>query len=110
MLKQKTDGTIVKTKYGVERIPDPMLLKEMREYQPGVNVDRLIAFTALVAFMTIQNSNRGYNKRTISDDATKNLQKSDNLFKLKYSPFRNMGRGKIVNGKVFKKSAFKNLK
>ena len=82
----------------------------MREYQPGVNVDRLIAFTALIAFMTIQNSNRGYNKRTITDDVNKNLQKSDNLFKLKYSPFRNMGRGRMVNGKVFKKSAFKNLK
>ena len=102
-VETKTDGTIVRTKYGVERIPDPMLLKEMREYQPGVNVDRLISFTALIAFMTIQNSNRGYNKRTISDDVNKNLQKSDNLFKLKHSPFRNMGRGRMVNGKVFKK-------
>ena len=109
-VETKPDGTIVRTKYGVERIPDPMLLREMREYQPGLNVDRLIAFTALIAFMTIQNSNRGYNKRTISDDVSKNLQKSDNLFKLKYSPFRNMGRGRMVNGKVFKKSAFKNLK
>ena len=56
----------------------------MREYQPGVNVDRLISFTALIAFMTIQNSNRGYNKRTITDDVNKNLQKSDNLFKLAF--------------------------
>jgi hypothetical protein len=45
------------------------------------------------------------------DDAAKNLQKSENLFKLNKSPFRHMGgRGPIVNGQVFKRSAFKNLK
>ena len=60
----KTDGTVVKTTYGIERIPDPMLIKEMREYADGVNVDRLVSFAALVAFMKIQHSNRGYNKRT----------------------------------------------
>jgi hypothetical protein len=43
------DGTIVKTIYGVERIPDPMLLKEMQAYREGVNVDRLVSFCALDA-------------------------------------------------------------
>jgi len=106
----KSDGTVVRTTYGIERIPDPMLIKEMREYADGVNVDRLVSFAALVAFMKIQESNRGYAKRSIMDDAAKNLQKSENLFKLNKSPFRHMG-SKISNASGrFKKSAFKNIK
>ena len=106
----KSDGTVVRTTYGIERIPDPMLIKEMREYADGVNVDRLVSFAALVAFMKIQESNRGYNKRTIMDDTAKNLQKSENLFKLNRSPFRHMGSktGNITSR--FKRSAFKNIK
>ena len=46
-IETKHDGTIVRTKYGIERIPDPMLLKEMQAYADGVNVDRLVAFAAL---------------------------------------------------------------
>ena len=106
----KTDGTIVRTKYGIERIPDPMLLKEMRAYADGVNVDRLVSFAALVAFMNIQHSNRGYSKRTIMDDTAKNLQKSENLFKLKSSPFRHMGKSFYSGGQGFKRSPFKNIK
>ena len=109
-VETKTDGTIVRTKYGIERIPDPMLLVEMREYAPGVNVDRLVSFCALVAFMRIQQANRGYAKRVIMDDAAKNLQKSENLFKLNRSPFRHMGRGQLANGQKHKRSPFKNLK
>ncbi len=110
-VETKTDGTIVRTKYGIERIPDPMLLKEMQEYADGVNVDRLVSFAAMVAFMRIQQANRGYSKRVIMDDASKNLQKSDNLFKLNRTPFRHMGGGsKVINGQVFKRSAFRNLK
>jgi hypothetical protein len=110
-VETKTDGTIVRTKYGIERIPDPMLLKEMQEYADGVNVDRLVSFAALVAFMRIQQANRGYSKRVIMDDASKNLQKSNNLFKLNRTPFRHMGHGsKVINGQVFNRSAFKNLK
>lgn len=109
-VETKTDGTIVRTKYGIERIPDPMLLKEMQEYADGVNVDRLVSFAALVAFMRIQQSNRGYSKRVVMDDAAKNLQKSENLFKLNRSPFRHVGGNKLSNRSEFKKSAFKNLK
>jgi hypothetical protein len=45
------------------------------------------------------------------DDAAKNLQKSENLFKLNKSPFRHMG-GKGMSNTMsgFKKSAFKNIK
>jgi hypothetical protein len=109
-IETKTDGTIVRTKYGIERIPDPMLLTEMREYAAGVNVDRLVSFCALVAFMRIQQSNRGYAKRTIMDDAAKNLQKSENLFKLNSSPFRHMGKSHYSNGQGVKRSPFKNFK
>jgi len=109
-IETKTDGTIVRTKYGIERIPDPMLLKEMREYADGVNVDRLVSFCALVAFMKIQQSNRGYSKRTIMDDAAKNLQKSENLFKLNNSPFRHMGKSYYKGMQGVKRSPFKNFK
>ena len=109
-VETKPDGTIVKTKYGIERIPDPMLLKEMQEYADGVNVDRLVSFAAIVAFMRIQHANRGYSKRVIMDDASKNLQKSDNLFKLNRSPFRHMGRGGSVLNGGSHRSAFKNIK
>ena len=106
----KPDGTVVRTTYGIERIPDPMLIKEMREYADGVNVDRLVSFAALVAFMKIQESNRGYNKVIITDDAAKNLQKSENLFKLNRSPFRHMGGSGQSITKGFQRSPFKNIK
>jgi hypothetical protein len=107
----KPDGTIVRTTYGVERIPDIMLLKEMHAYVDGLNVDRLVAFSAMVAFMRIQQANIGYAKRVIMDEASKNLQKSENLFKLNSSPFRHMGgRGTKINGQYIKRSAFKNFK
>ena len=109
-VETKTDGTIVRTKYGIERIPDPMLLKEMQEYADGVNVDRLVSFAALVAFMRIQQSNRGYSKRIVMDDAAKNLQKSENLFKLNRSPFRHVGGNRVSNRTDSNRSAFKNLK
>jgi hypothetical protein len=109
-IETKTDGTIVRTKYGIERIPDPMLLVEMREYAPGVNVDRLVSFCALVAFMRIQQANRGYAKRVIMDDAAKNLQKSENLFKLVSSPFRHMGKSFYKGDNSQKRSPFKNFK
>jgi hypothetical protein len=109
-VETKTDGTIVRTKYGIERIPDPMLLKEMQAYSDGVNVDRMVAFCALVAFMRIQQANRGFNKVTIMDDTAKNLQKSENLFKLNSSPFRHMGKSGYTGLQGSKRSAFKNLK
>ena len=109
-VETKTDGTIVRTKYGIERIPDPMLLKEMQAYTDGLNVDRMVAFCALVAFMRIQQANRGFNKVTIMDDSAKNLQKSENLFKLHNSPFRHMGKSGYAGSQGIKRSAFKNLK
>lgn len=80
----KPDGTVVKTHYGIERITDPMLLTEMKEYREGLNVDRLVSFCALVAFATIQRTNRGYVKKVEKD---KNLQTTNKNTKLIRSPF-----------------------
>jgi len=85
----KEDGTVVRTLYGIERIPDPMALKEMVAYQKGLNVDRLVSLSALVAFSKIQQSNRGYQKRR--EDSGKKLEKSKDLFKLPRSLFVHMG-------------------
>lgn len=104
------DGNVLSTTLGIERIPDPMLLKEMLAYYPGLNVDRLVAFGALVAFVKIQQSNRGYLKRRESE-SDNSLDNSKNLYKLKYSPFKNLGRGKTsIGGKKIKRSAYKNFR
>ena len=104
----KSDGEIVRTTYGVERIPDPMLLKEMQAYQDGVNVDRLVAFCALIAFAKVQQSNRGYTKRIEVTD--KKLDNSQKFSKLNWGPFRHMGSSKSSSmGMQKPRNPFKNL-
>jgi len=102
------DGEIFNTVYGVERIPDTMLLKEMSAYRHGLNVDRLVSFAALVAFIKVQESNRGY-KKVIEKDA-QNLENSKDLFKLKSTPFRNLGRGDKGLGGRKNKNPFRHIK
>ncbi len=104
----KADGEIVKTIYGVERIPDPMLLKEMQAYQDGVNVDRLVSFCALIAFAKVQQSNRGFTKRVEVTD--KKLDNSQKFSKLNWGPFRHMGSSKgRSTGMQKPRNPFKNL-
>ena len=105
----EADGTITKIIYGVERIPDIMLLKEMQAYRDGLNVDRLVAFCSLVAFAKVQQSNRGISKRV--EVTNKNLDKSQKFSKLNYSPFRHIG-GNKGNSSMMKPSrnAFRNIK
>ena len=103
------NGEVKKTTYGVERIPDKMLLIEMLQFYPGLNVDRLVAFSALVAFSRMQQANRGYIKRKERDKSLETLDKSKNLYKLSMRPFRNFGKNKSSGGKV-KRSPFKNFK
>ena len=103
------DGSIVKTIYGIERIPDPMLLKEMQAYREGLNVDRLVAFCSLIAFAKVQQSNRGVTKRV--EHVKENLEKSQKMSKLNWSPFRHIGRAGGGGTKMRPpRSAFKNLK
>ena len=103
------DGTITKIIYGVERIPDPMLLAEMKAYRDGLNVDRIVAFCALVAFAKVQQSNRGLAKRV---EVTKqNLDISQKFSKLNYSPFRHMGATRGGSSMMVpKRSGFKNIR
>ena len=103
------DGEVLSQTFGVERIPDKMLLTEMMQYYPGLNVDRLVAFSALVAFVRIQQSNRGYTKRRENQDSN-NLDKSQNLYKLNMRPFRNIGKRNALHKTKIKKSPYKNLK
>ena len=105
------EGEVIKQTFGVERIPDKMLLTEMSQYYPGLNVDRLVAFAALVAFARVQQSNRGYIRRKESDKTSNNLDNSKNLYKLSMNPFKNIGRGRrSSNNSRHKKSPFKNIK
>jgi len=108
-VETKEDGTIVKTKYGIERIPDIMAMIEMEGYDDGVNVDRLVALAALVAFVSLQQANRGYRKR-VDNHSDKNLQKSDPFRKLYNSPFKNIGMGNKNNNRQPPRSGFKNLR
>jgi hypothetical protein len=109
-IDQITDenGKVFKTTYGVTRIPDPMLLKEMLAYHPGLNVDRLVAFSALIAFASVQQANRGYTKRR--EQSNNSLENTANLYKFKVSPFRHIG-GKSNHSSMSKpKRAFKNFR
>jgi len=105
----KENGDIVKTIYGIERIPDIMLLREMQAYRDGLNVDRLVAFCSLIAFAKVQQSNRGFSKRV---EVTKeNLDNSQKFSKLNYSPFRHIGNSK-GNGPSMRppRNPFKNMR
>ena len=111
-IDEETDenGNVFKKTYGVERIPDKMLLTEMLQYFPGLNVDRLVAFAALVAFAKMQQANRGYVKRKERDKSLEPLDISQNFGKLNKNPFRNIGN---KNGRLHKRknrNPFKNIK
>jgi hypothetical protein len=44
------DGTVISTRYGIERIKDIMLLKEMLNYRRGGNFDRIRAYGVTLAY------------------------------------------------------------
>ena len=104
------DGKILRTTYGIERIPDPMLLKEMMEYRDGVNVDRLVSFAALIAFARVQQANRGYKKRYEETENVKKLDNSNKFSKLIRSPFRHIGGSGNTFGMKVPKQPFRNLR
>ena len=80
----------------------------MLAYRDGLNVDRLVAFTALVAFAKIQQSNRGYLKRR--EVNSESLDKSKDLYKLKVGAFRHIGKSGSSSNMQRPKRAFKNLR
>lgn len=101
-----SNGNITKTFYGVERIADEMLLKEMGAYEGTINVDRLVAYCALIAFATLQASNRGYPVLTIQE---KSLQQGKNNNNLYMNIFSNIGKAPTQGKKSIKKP-FKNFR
>jgi hypothetical protein len=104
------NGKVFKTVYGIERIPDPMLLKEMMAYRDGVNVDRLVSFAALVSFAKVQQANRGYKKR-YEESGGKKLDNTNNFSKLSRSLFRHIGgASSSVSGMKVPKLPFRNLR
>jgi hypothetical protein len=107
-VETKPDGEIVKTIYGIERIPDIMLLKEMAAYRDGLNVDRMVAFCALVAFAKVQESNKGYSKRVEREET--NLDNAKKSSKFSMSPFRHMGKESSSITAKIPRNPFRNIR
>tara|TARA_R110001632_G_scaffold143149_2_gene259142 strand:- start:31842 stop:34070 length:2229 start_codon:yes stop_codon:yes gene_type:complete len=104
------EGTVTKVIYGITRIPDTMALEEMKQYEYGLNVDRLIALASLIAFVKLQNANKGYKKRFETEDK-EYLQKSDEIYKLSSkSPFKHMGRNGSNKSQKPIRKPFKNIR
>jgi hypothetical protein len=83
-----------------------MIIKEMKMYHPDLNVDRLIAFCALAAFIKVQLANRGYPKRVENADLRK---KDPNLYVKPQSFFKNRQLSKDSKYNV-NKGGFRNLR
>ena len=85
-----------------------MLLTEMEQYSHGLNVDRLVAYCALVAFVRIQESNRGYKK--IREVVDNKLDKSKKISNFNSGPFRHMGNKGAGPGNKISRNPFKNIR
>ena len=106
-IERDEDDKVIEEHHGIEKIPDIMVMKEMRAYRKGLNVDRLISICSLIAFANIQNSNRGLMSRR--EKTENDLEKNKDLYKLNVSAFRNIG-GKKASSMYKQKSGFKNLR
>lgn len=98
------DGTKSSCTLGINRIPDIMAMEEMSKYNPTLNVDRIIALGALIAYVKIQDAN----KITIIERESTNLEKSKDLHKLDKRAFTHIGRS-VANSKKTHRG-FKNLR
>jgi hypothetical protein len=105
----KPDGTIVRTTYGIERIPDIMAMREMKLYTDTLNVDRLVALSALIAFAKVQAANRGV-KRVREKSANVNKSKEKDLYKVDRGYFKNIGSTGTSNQNRLPRMPFRNLK
>lgn len=105
VIKKKGTDEVVKTLYGIERIPDLMLLEELRQYHDKLNVDRFIAFAAGLALM------KAYKKSNLGilriDETKKEEPKID--YEVKKSFFRNYGyENSVPLENKIKRTYFKN--
>jgi hypothetical protein len=105
------EGNITHIHYGVERITDPMILKEMQIYQHGMNADRLISYALLMAFVKIlQAAGRMRKKIERSNDKLENPSKFV-TFKGGDRPlFQNIGRSGNGNMMRANRNPFKNIR
>ena len=101
-------GNIQKRYYGVKRIPDIMAIKEMLGYSEGVNVDRLVALTALIAYVRILDSNS--EKPVRVENVVSDLHNTKNLYKLNNNAFRNIGKSGQGNSTNKNRTAFKHVR
>lgn len=99
------EGTKTSCTLGINRIPDLMAMEEMSKYNPTLNVDRIIALGALVAYVKIQDAN----KITIIEREPTNLEKNKDFHKLDKRAFNNIGRSKSYSSKRTYRG-FKNLR
>jgi hypothetical protein len=93
--------------YGIERIPDRMLLTEMMNFKLGSgNYDRIVAFSALAAMVAIHNPELGVINKVEEKENSVKVKDSDiiSLYK-RFNSFNNVG--KSVKSK---KSFFRHLK
>lgn len=79
----------LKIVYGVTRIPDIMLLKEMQQYDDKGNFDRIISYTALIAFVKKLEAERGIRRITRREDKLNDTKK---VHTFNINPFRSIGR------------------
>ncbi len=74
--------------YGVERIKDEMLLREMLDYTPRKNVDRIVSF-AIALFASRSNTNRGFKLSNKVKEYKPKAKRVDRRFTKTYSsPFQ----------------------
>jgi hypothetical protein len=85
------EGDVLRQVFGVERIPDIMLLQEMSMHRDKLNVDRLVAFCALVAFVAVQMAAKGGYVKKTEYESPEQLQNLNKNAKLIMSPFRHVG-------------------
>lgn len=94
--------------YGVERIPDIWLLKEMQEYNDKGNFDRIIAYCALMAFVVKQNLVMGKITIDRKQDDLPNAKKINRNLVSQSPIFQNIGRG--VGMSRSQSGIFRNIK
>lgn len=108
---KKSDGSVYKTTYGVERIPDIGLLEELKMYRDDLNVDRFVAFGAGLALMkAFRKHNLGVSKVDVTEDKKKEEQIK--LLPPERSFFKSNGYYNSEQNQIVKKeiSYFKNYR
>ena len=102
----KYDNGKTENVYGIERIPDIMAMVEMEAYQEGLNVDRLVALSALVSFAKVQQANRAmlkFREKTNGEYNNKFTKFTKNIF-------RNIGQTRTNNSTNTYRNPFKNIR